>query len=318
MSTSRADDPSPAPFPFIVGCGRSGSTMLRAMADAHPDLTVPPESHFIVELEPRAGGRRRPFDATAFLERLAASERFALWGLERGRLLDAFAAAPPRDYPEAVRAVFALQATAQGKSRYADKTPVYVLHVRRLARLFPEARFVHLVRDGRDVACSFLDLGWADTVEQAALHWRRRVLAGRRAGGRLPAERYVEVRYEDLVRDPELELRRFCTAIELPFEESMLDPSARASEIVRTTAQPHLHRKVALPPTPGLRDWRRDLTTEDVTRFELLAGDALAAFGDERLGGPPPRGLRRDVAVCWARWQAHRVRRRVERFVRKR
>ena len=81
---------------------------------------------------------------------------------------------------------------------------------RRLAELFPEADFVHLVRDGRDVAASFLELGWAGSIEEAALHWKLRVRRGRRAGARLPAGRYHELRYEELVADPEPSLRRLC------------------------------------------------------------------------------------------------------------
>ncbi|HWM21871.1 MAG TPA: sulfotransferase [Ilumatobacteraceae bacterium] len=301
------------PFPFIVGCGRSGSTLLRAMCDGHPDLAVPPESHFVVQLAPRGRAANRPFDAGAFVDQLAASERFRLWEIERDVIAAAFAASPPQDYPQAVRHVFGLWASARGKSRYADKTPVYVLHIRELARVFPEAVFVHLVRDGRDVACSFLELGWADSIEEAAMHWRLRVTRGRRAGRALPAGRYLELRYEDLVRDPGTQLRAMCSTIELPFSAAMLDHSDRAAEVMRTTGHPEYHRQLALPPTPGMRDWRRELSAVDVARFELLAGEALEEHGYERQERRPSASVRRDVAARWCRWQVHRVRRRVGR-----
>ena len=207
--------------------------------------------------------------------------------------------------------MFACYADRRGKPRYADKTPVYVLHIDRLAALFPESVFVHLVRDGRDVACSFLELGWAESIEEAALHWRRRVTAGRRAGHKLPTGRYVEMRYEDLVDSPEQALRRLCDAIDLPFDEAMLDPSERAAELVRTTAHPEYHRHLALPPTAGLRDWRRQLDGGQLDRFELLAGTTLEAFGYERVARRPSASARRDAAVHWARWQAHRVAKRI-------
>jgi hypothetical protein len=305
------------PFPFIVGCGRSGSTLLRAMCDGHPDLAVPPESHFVVQLAPHGRFANRPLDARAFVEQLGASDRFRLWEIEREVLTEAFAASPPKDYPQAVRQVFGLWASTRGKPRYADKTPVYVLHMRELARLFPEAAFVHLVRDGRDVACSFLELGWADTIEEAAMHWRLRVTRGRRAGRTLPAGRYLELRYEDLVQDPGAQLRALCATIELPFSPAMLDHSGRAAEVIRTTGHPEYHRQLAIPPTPGLRDWRRELTAEDVARFELLAGDALDEHGYERQEPRPSAAVRRDVAARWCRWQVHRVRRRVDRVIRR-
>jgi hypothetical protein len=306
-------DGGPPTFPFLVGCGRSGTTLLRAMCDAHPELAVPPESHFIVRLAPRRSARARPFDAVAFADRLAASERFRLWELDRNELVDTLCTPPAVDYADAVRRVFARWASERGKGRYADKTPVYVIHVRRLARLFPESVFVHLVRDGRDVACSFLELGWADTIEEAALHWQLRVRRGRRAGRALGPDRYLELRYEDLTRQPEVELRRLCASIDLTFSPAMLDHPARAADVIRTTGHPEYHQQVVMPPTPGLRDWRGELSDEDVARFELLAGPTLAALGYERQGARVPAPVRRDVAARWCRWQLHRVRRRATR-----
>ncbi len=304
----------PPPFPFIVGCGRSGSTLLRAMCDAHPALAVPPESHFIVSLAPRRrDAATRPFDLAGFLDRLHASERFELWGLDRPAVVAALEPTPPASYPDAVRRIFSLWAEAQGKERYGDKTPGYVLHIPRLAELFPEAVFVHLIRDGRDVASSFLELGWADRIEAAALHWRLRVRRGRRAGRALPAGRYHELRYEELVTDPAPRLRELCAAIELPFSPSMVDPTDRAEMVVRTTRHPVYHQRLSIPPTPGLRNWRAELSEQDVARFELLAGDTLAELGYERSGVGASAAMRREVAGQWVRWQLHRVRRRVGR-----
>jgi Sulfotransferase family len=306
--------PPPPTFPFVVGCGRSGSTLLRAMCDAHPALAVPPESHFIVPLAPPGrDAASRPLDVAGFVDRLCANEHFGLWGLERADVAAALESTPPPSYPDAVRRIFALWAEARGKERYADKTPGYVLHIPTLARLFPEAVFIHLIRDGRDVASSFLELGWADRIEDAALHWRLRVRRGRRAGRALPAGRYHELRYEELVADPAAQLRELCAAIELPFSPAMLDPTDRADTVVATTRHPGYHQRVALPPTPGLRNWRVELSEQDIARFELLAGDTLAELGYARAGVRAAATTRREVAGRWVRWQLHRVRRRVGR-----
>jgi Sulfotransferase family len=298
------------PFPFIVGCGRSGTTLLRAMCDAHPDLAVPPESHFVVDLAPRRGPL---LDVDAFLDRLYESEWFSLWEVDRTELERSFATSPPADYSAAVRTVFRGWANRRGKPRYADKTPGYVLHIPMLARLFPEAVFVHLIRDGRDVACSFRELGWADGVEEAALHWRLRVERGRRAGRALPPGRYREVRYEDLVQDPKSQLETLCSAVDLPFSTAMLDHTPRAAEVVSSTRHPEYHRRLQTPLRTGVRNWRREMGDEDVARFELLAGGTLASLGYERAGVRPSASVRRDVASRWLRWQLHRVRRRAVR-----
>jgi hypothetical protein len=271
-------------------------------------MAVPPESHFVVALAPRAG---EPFDPAAFGDALAASDRFALWGMDRAAVARAVEDAGA--YPDAVRAVFAAWASARGKARYADKTPGYVVHIPALAALFPEATFVQVVRDGRDVAASFVELGWAASPAEAALHWRLRVRRGRRAGRALDAGRYHELRYEDLVADPEAALRRLCGAIGLPFDPAMLDHRDRAAEVARSTSHPEYHRRLARPVTPDLRDWRRDLSEADVTRIEAVAGDALAEFGYEPSGLRPTPAVRAEAAAARARWELHRVTARLRR-----
>jgi hypothetical protein len=256
-------------FPFVVGCSRSGTTLVRAMLDAHPLLAVPPESHFVVAFSPH---------------RLRRDRWFALWGIDPPDLRGL-------DDADAVRAVYAAYAAAQDKPRYADKTPDYVSHLTALAARFPEARFVHVVRDGRDVALSLLEVPWGpDSIEGAAVHWRRQVLDGRAAS--LGPDRYRELRYEALVADPERELRSLAAWLELPYDHAML--RYRGRPLVIPYAEHH--RRLALPPTPGLRDWRRDMPAADVACFEAVAGDALRDFGYAGVDGavvpdrvPPPK-----------------------------
>jgi hypothetical protein len=166
-----------------------------------------------------------------------------------------------------------------------------------LERVFPDAIWVHLVRDGRDAALSFLELPegfsgktWAlpRTVAQFAARWRTEILAARRLG-RHAGGRYLELRYEDLVAEPERELRRICEHASLPWEPGMLDHT-RASD----TAHMPEHRNLAQPPTPGLRDWRSQMPREDALAFEQVAGDVLRSAGYELFepdaSYPTPRG----------------------------
>jgi hypothetical protein len=298
------------PFPFFVGCGRSGTTLVRALVDGHPDMAVPPESHVVVALAP---GPNQAFSPGAFADALAASDRFALWDMDRAAVATAVDVAGAGTYADAVRAVFAAWAARRGKARYADKTPGYVVHIPALAALFPEATFVQVVRDGRDVAASFVELGWAPGPVEAALHWRLRVLRGRRAGRALAEGRYHELRYEDLVADPEAALRRLCAAIDLPFDSAMLDHTGRAAEVVGSTSHPGYHRHLDRPVTAGLRDWRRDLPDDAVVRIEAAAGDALAQFGYEPSGLRAGARVRAEVAAARVRWELHRVRSRLRR-----
>jgi Sulfotransferase family len=296
------------PFLFIVGRGRSGTTMLRAMFDTHSLVAIPPESHFILHLS-----RRRPryeregdFDIGAFVADLAKTG-FRKWGLSAANVTSALREATPTSYADAVRTVFSTYAVLNGKQRYGDKTPVNVRSISQLANLFPEAIFVHLIRDGRDVTSSYLSVPWGPTsVEESAVYWRLAVEAGRRQGSHISADRYRELRYEELVAAPEVVLRDLCAFAHLAFDPAMLTYHQRVQEVTHGSRYPGAHASVGLPPTRRLRDWRDDLDPSQVALFEALAGRTLERVGYERTVRPIPLAIRvrsvwRLIAISWDR-----------------
>lgn len=274
-----------AVFPFFVGAERSGTTLLRAMFDSHPYLAVPPESHFIVQLHRQHATRQGdgPFPTDWFVESLSSHERFARWELHRASL--EHAVVDVRGYSEAVRRVFALYASCRGKRLYGDKTPGYVRHIPLLAGLFPEARFVHIVRDGRDVATSLRQMEFGpDGVVECALRWQDWVAGGKTAGATLGALRYREIGYEDLVADAPSVLRELCVFLDLPFNDQMLGYVNRADSLIGPLLRPDAHQRLREPPTSGVRDWRQDMSPSEVATFELVAGPLLEACGYDLSG----------------------------------
>jgi hypothetical protein len=280
-----SSQPARFPFPFVVGCPRSGTTLLRAMLDSHPELAIPGESYFIVELAPAFAPRgRRRFNLKRCTTAIVEHSRFVQWELPAETVRAAFEVARPTDFAGALRVLYATYAAARDKPRYGDKTPNYVLDIPVLAELFDEGRFVHVVRDGRDVALSVTGIeGWGPAkVEGAARYWARHVEAGRAAGRELGAERYLEVRYDDLVERPEPTLRTVCGFLGLAFDPAMLDYPGRFDELVASNLQPELHERLRRPPTRGLRSWREQMAGADVAAFEAIAGDVLTEFGFAR------------------------------------
>jgi hypothetical protein len=270
-----------APPLVILGVGRSGTTLLRVMLDRNSELAIPYETFFVPQLAHRHG--RRP-NLDEFVEDLARLRTLYDWGIRpedvRPRLREGMATS------EAIAAIFETYAERQGKPRWGDKTPLYMQQLPLLERLFPDALWVHLVRDGRDAALSFLELPegfsgktWAQprTAAQFAARWRTEILSARRLGRRA-GSRYLELRYEDLVAEPERELRRICEHGSLPWEPEMLDHTR-----VSDAANMPEHRNLAQPPTPGLRDWRSQMSRDDALAFEQVAGDVLGSAGYELL-----------------------------------
>lgn len=297
-------------FPMFVGSGRSGTTLFRNIFDAHPDLAMTHEAHFVL---PMALQRRRlitpsGFDSGRFLTRLYANPNFVRQGLPEPVVRAALEAGAPVTFADAVRIVFATYAAERGKRRYGDKTPGYVTHLGLLGELFPEARFVHIIRDGRDVAMAYLDRAeWGpSTMADAALYWRSRVGRGRSAGRRLGPSRYREVRYEDLVDDPEAVTRELCAFLDLDFRPQMLEFHRRGEDFAASTPHPEAFRGLSQPVTKGMRDWRLQMTPSDVALVEAIAGDLLADLGYDVTGTGGGGRLRATALVANAAWQVKR------------
>jgi hypothetical protein len=306
------------PFLFVVGCGRSGTTVLRTVLDAHPDLAVAHEGRFVAPLARRRARYERPdgFAVDAFVadmrEDRAVRTNLGMDEADLRAALGGDGAAPVADYPDAVRRVFAHYAARQGKARYGDKMPGYVLRIPVLAALLPESRFVHIIRDGRDVALSSRAFGGRRTdAVGAAIDWRTRVGAGRADGGALGADRYHEVRYEALVTEPEPVLRALCAFAGLPWDAAMLRHTERPETTpAKLWANPH-HTRLAEPLSPRSQTWHEVMDRADVEAFEAVAGDLLDDLGYERATTRPPARARARAAWGRAAWQVERARARL-------
>jgi hypothetical protein len=269
---------------------------MRVMFDANPLIAIPLETYFPVDPPLEWFDPEGTFISERAVGAFERKRWFRKMPLHPGAFRSAVAAESPATYPDLVRCLYRLYAESQGKARYGNKTPRHVIFIPTLAERFPEARFVHIVRDGRDVTLSLLEVDDdMPDVRTAARFWRDRVMAGRVDGTRLGAERYVEVRYEDLLEDPEGELRRLCAFLDLAFDHAMLRYYERIPEMVIGSGT---HAKLSLPPTKGLRDWRAQMAEADVASFEAIAGDALEAFGYPLYRPAPSRAerLRSDAA----------------------
>jgi hypothetical protein len=274
------------PFPYIVGVDRSGTTLLRAMLASHPDLAIPDEANFRLKLsvKPERYEQADGIDLEAFVPDLFADGMFRSWGLSEEETRMALQAAAPRSFADAMRALFLHAARKEGKTRYGDKTPQGVMVMPRLSRLFPEARFIHIIRDGRDVALSHIHTeGFIPSAAEVAIKWKTMIERGQSDGRILGPERYREVRYEQLVERPEAVVHSLCGYIELDFHASMLRYFERPLEVLGAT-QPGIgfHASLYKPPTKGLRNWRAQMKAPDLEIFEAIAGDLLERLGYRR------------------------------------
>jgi hypothetical protein len=274
------------------------------MLNRHSRLAIPTESYFIPQLWDRHGAW--PV-REAFLDDVPRLARVREWGVSVADVRDRLPEQP--SFADAIGAIYAAYAAAQAKERYGDKTPLYMQSLGTVAHAFPDAQFVHLVRDGRDAGLSFLAMRRRPRFNFArprgllsfAAEWRWEIEAARRFGATRP---YLELRYEDLVREPEAKLGEICAFLGLSFEPTML-------EYHRNVDRERLldHPKLAEPPGPGRSRWRDELEPREVEHFEAVAGDVLTASGYERaFPRPSRRALARGALIreafavrlhCW-------------------
>jgi hypothetical protein len=287
------------PYLFIVGCPRSGTTLLRRLVDTHPLVAVIDEMRWIASFfERREGLTPEGLVTPDLVDRLLAYDRFATLEINREQLARLIDTADPVPYPTFVTGIFDLYGQAQGKSLVGDKTPRYARRIGTLHTLWPHAKFVHLIRDGRDVCMSILNwkkadhaLGrfstWeVDQVSTAAVWWEWHVRLGREDGGSLAPNLYHEVRYEELVSEPAKECENLCDFLGIPYEEGILKFHERMPDPCFYVKQNKWR-----PIVTGLRDWRTQMPAQDLERFEAAAGELLEALGYLRAVYDPPEEM---------------------------
>ena len=299
------------PFVFVVGCPRSGTTLLQRMLDNHPQLAVANDTHFITRAAKRILRKDpQPLLTPELLEAVKSYRRFYRLGLDEAEVASAAKDCPT--YAEFVSRLYTLRGEKKQKRLSGEKTPDYCRQMPALHTLFPAARFVHIIRDGRDTALSTLN--WAtgskgpgkwslwdeDPVGTCALWWRWQAGMGQRDGKKLGVDHYLQVRYEDLVAQPEKQLRSIAMFLGIPDSRTMANYHAG-----KTKHEAGLSAKSAwLPPVKNLRDWRNDMSTEDIEVFEGIAGDLLRENGYSYLGNSPGEKVTTRVKHCLTWWES--------------
>jgi len=269
---------------FIVGVHRSGTTLLRYMLGSHSRIYIPPESDFIPNF---------------FLHKPAKDlnneeiERILRTIFDRYRFVKEWQGEPPqpgpfiRSMPDRTPAAFldtlySAYARQYGAQRWGDKTPIYASYVNLVHEILPNAQFLHIIRDGRDAVLSMLDKYERDEFHVdiffAARNWVRRIRSAQRAGSRIGPDLYYELRYENLIEDPESELRAVCTFLGEPYEPGMIEYHQTARE--RIPANSHFFSNVRNPPSrQRIGRWHQEMSIADQRLVQLVAGKLLAELG---------------------------------------
>lgn len=266
-----------SPF-FIVGSPRSGTTLLRFILSSHSRIYIPDETGFVPFLRKPPHENLSLSEVQEVLARIGRLNRF--WdGMVND--LDAFYAALPQPtLANLLDGLFQQRIVPHGATRWGDKTPLYVRYVPTIRALFPQAKFIHMIRDGRDATLSaFKKWGHEKAYMDHTyllINWRRNVEAGWQAQKLLGAD-YLEVRYEELVSEAETAVSRICTFLDEPFESTMVDQTGLAQQVgggidAHVEVQKPINRN-------SIGRWQQEMTRFQQKQANKLIGPTLQKAG---------------------------------------
>lgn len=273
---------------FIVGAARSGTTLLQYMLRSHPQISLPTaESHFFIPYY----HRRDQFcdldnieNLKAFLREIYHSRKHFFDDDVHGIRFDIDKIAKILHQkkcitiPDIITGIFQLNAQAEGKTRWGDKTPYYILHLPTLLEMFPNAQIIHLIRDGRDCALSMLERKWDLKIfntYHAACTWNKYVNAGK-AFAAEHANSYHEISYENILNKPESTLQELSNFLHIEFNHKVID-FKKSGGFGKTSLLTKPLQK------SNQAKWKQKMSKHQQLIFESVAGETLSKCGYETL-----------------------------------
>jgi hypothetical protein len=293
---------------IVLGCPRSGTTMLQVMLHAHHRLSVAPETrHLLPAYRQRLhfGNLEDASNRRALGEFIVAERSFGKLGLDARETVERVVAGPPT-VGSAIGIVLKMYAERFGRPRWGDKRPTYYRDLDFVMRLFPDAQIVQIVRDPRDCVASLKRMPWWNrTSHVSVLAWAGSIDCTEAAARRWPV---TQVRYERLVGDAEPELRKLCAALAEEYDPAMAAPELLAETVV---PERRWHRTLRGSPltTARIGRWRSELEPWEVQLCEAVLGGRMGRLGYELSGaGRPP--VEHLVRYAYVRTKRERRRRR--------
>ena len=269
---------------FVVGCPRSGTTLLQRMLDAHPRMAVAPETFFVRHFwneRDRYGDLSKDAVLDRLVDDLESSSAFQQMGLDD----DAFRKAvhrTDRGWPDVFRLLLLQYAEKRGVRRVGEKTPNHVLYISMLRKWFPKAKFVHLVRDPRAVVNSWRSVPWSSGYRwRDAEVWVEYVRAGREAETRFGSARVQSFHFETLVRSPRTELQAVCSFLGLSFHEQMLAFHRQDSTAIDVEREPWKEHTTDPVDASAANRWRQELPHSAQAQVEAIAAPEMAQWDYE-------------------------------------
>ena len=262
---------------FIGGCGRSGTTLLGAMIGGNSACLTIPEATFKLEFI----NYFRKYSTKEALGKILGYDQIKLWGVKPSILAEHFGG-DEISFAKFFSALIFEYSKTTGKLNYShwiDHTPCNTEYELLLLKHFKNARFIHIIRDGRAVANSVVKLDWGpNTLYQAASWWVSRVAFGLALETIFSSDVIIRVKYEDLINETDRTLKKISDFLSIEFTENMLTGTGFLVPKY-TKAQ---HKKIGKPINASrINSWEEELTQKEIEIFENYTKEFLTYLGYE-------------------------------------
>jgi hypothetical protein len=274
MNMERETNLRATPF-FIVGCGRSGTTLLKSILNAHPNVFVAPETFYFRSIKKRIKESTEPWNSVNFWWLRDAGitpallRPFVQSRMEHGQNLDAVV----------FGAIMDLHASRNKNCLIGEKTPSHVKYVDQIRSIYPDAKFIQIYRDPRAVYSSFkkVDVG-PRFISEIMKEWLAAAKVMRR---RSDDKNYLTLKYEGLIERPEVNLKNICEFLELKWHDSILNFHSRKEPGFAQEQKHHQNTQKPLFRT-SINSWQNELKLREVGLIEWSVGSELEALGYDR------------------------------------
>lgn len=279
---------------FIIGNPRSGTTLLRLMLTNHQNIVIPPECGFAVWFYDKY--RELVFSEKVidlFVQDVLTARKIETWNLDEARLREYLIQSKVETYAQAVSAVYEFYGRSLGRTfyRWGDKNNFYLNYIPTIFAIFPSAQFIHIIRDGRDIACSYKTLGSSQIVskyapnlpvniKKIASEWTDNIKKIRSSFEKLPSTQVYEIRYEDLVSQPERELTKICDFLREPYDSAMelyyIKNKLETQEPIEFLQWKA--KTLEKPTSSEVGKYMQELKPEEIKEFEHISASVLNLY----------------------------------------
>jgi len=273
------------PF-LIIGSGRSGNTLLRSMLATHSKIAIPPESYVLPKVIAKYYLLNflpwKKLVKTVIVE-FEKHKEFYTWDTDLSSIKEDLLSVPKKDRSLAkiVSAIYRqyIKKHFPSSKLWGDKTPLNTLYLSWINKLFPNAKYIHLIRDGRAVVNSYVKQGIYDNHGEACARWNTSIEKARKFKDKYGRDKVFEVRYEDLVVNPKKELEKICKFLDINFEQEMLEYYKISGKLGDTKLYSH-HKNVGKPLDRKLaKKWKQELSKTQRNEIEKNIGKNLKLLG---------------------------------------